>query len=181
MIGRISVFQILLKFDFMTSVMASPPAWTKSAGYRSTSTDSPSSVPWWLLPFNFFAKDWTIVLIWTFWTLVLFTRPIYREFIDKYFSDFFSKRILWVLIRKATSNECQLHMFSRKISKLFEEIKFFFLRLSFRAIEVTRYVKNTRFIISAYIFILLLPRWSCNLNKPFILTKKAINQILVLA
>ena len=43
MVGRSPVFQILLQIVVRMSIMASPPAWTYSAGMLSTSADFPIS------------------------------------------------------------------------------------------------------------------------------------------
>ena len=41
MVGHSSVFQILLQIAVKMSIMASPPAWTNSAGMLSTPADFP--------------------------------------------------------------------------------------------------------------------------------------------
>ena len=41
MVGHSPVFQILLQIEFRVSIMASPPAWTNSAGILSTPADFP--------------------------------------------------------------------------------------------------------------------------------------------
>ena len=41
MVGHFSVFQILLQIEVRMSFMASPPAWTNSAGMLSTPADFP--------------------------------------------------------------------------------------------------------------------------------------------
>ena len=41
MVGHFPVFQILLRIEVRMSIMASPPAWTNSAGMLSTPADFP--------------------------------------------------------------------------------------------------------------------------------------------
>ena len=50
MVGHSLVFQILLQIEVRMSIMASPPAWTNSAGMLSTPADFPSSALRLLLP-----------------------------------------------------------------------------------------------------------------------------------